>query len=159
MSERFEGAPCAVSGDPDAWFVNKNGRLDPEEREDIEAQYAGKMGADMIAEKERINRKRLRGAIRACYFECPMATRLECLQVGLEEEFGVWGSYTAEERRQMVELRDRYQISSHRIADVVISQDRKAAFGEGDDPGDDQSPGPSQPQAQRPMHKDTGGSL
>lgn len=150
----YAAAPCANSDDPDAWFVNKGGKLDPEDVREIRerlADYAhdtwspdcggsieealeiGAAAADEeIGDRERANRRRLRGAIRACYFDCPMALRLKCLSDGLEEPYGVRGAYTEAERRQIVKIRDEHELSGARVVDIAISTDRREALsGEG----------------------------
>lgn len=165
-------APCANSDDQDAWFVNKNGKLEPEDTREIrerweadahrQAEMSGDPGGlemflsasveeadEEIAELEQVNRQRLRSAIRACYSDCPMATRLKCLAEGLEEPYGVRGGYPEHERRQIVKVRDEHNMTGARVVDIVISQDRRQALAEdgGGDTDGDQSSGRAQPQA------------
>lgn len=126
----FTQAPCANSDDPDAWFINYKGRLDPEERQEIIAARpnAPKIAKDIIDRLERENRVRLRAAIRTCWFDCPRALRLRCLAEGLEEPAGVRGSYTEYERRQIVKIRDDHKLTGARVAEVVLGKDRREAF-------------------------------
>lgn len=140
----YAAAPCANSDDLDAWFVNKGGKLDPEDAREIRERHTAHLRSDdfmgravcdeaadqEIADLERANRRRLRGAIRACYFDCPMALRLKCLADGLEEPYGVRGAYTEAERRQIVKIRDEHELSGARVVDIAISTDRREALTE-----------------------------
>jgi len=139
----FEGAPCRNA--PDDWFINPRGRLDEERVQQIEAELAETYDdlddpgqhrafeAEVIAhvgEEERHNRRHRRAALAACVYECPMAVRLACLRAGLalKPEHGVWGGYTADEIRQMLEIAERKKLGLADIADVVIDPDRAQAL-------------------------------
>lgn len=55
---------------------------------------------------------RTQRALARCHFDCPK--RLECLFLGLDEEHGVWGGYTAAQRGIIKTERER--ISANRAA-------------------------------------------
>lgn len=171
----YEDAPCANSDDKDAWFVNKRGRLEPEDAREIREKWAldaeRHIEADVdptvspetirsvaaqraqaeIDELERENRRRLREAIRACVFDCPMATRVYCLSTALEEselhQHGVRGGYMPADRVQMIQLRREHELTGKRVADVIISNERREALAGGGEPDVDQTPAQPQPLA------------
>jgi len=172
VSKIYESAPCANSDDKDAWFVNRKGRLEPEDAKEIRARHSVESDAQAeIDELERNNRRRLREAIRACYFECPMATRLHCLEAALDGDYlghGVRGGYMPAEIMEMRRLREEHKTTGKRVASVAISQERREALAEateerenalsgGGEPDSDQPPARTQPQVPEdgPTHHDS----
>lgn len=174
MSDIYADSPCANSDDKDAWFVNRRGRLEPEDAAEIRARHeeaarrhveanvdptvssetihgvAATNAQAEIDDLEKQNRVRLRAALRACYFDCPLKARLKCLFDGLEDRHGVRGGYAEEERREMVRVRDEHALTGRRVVDIAISADRREAMEEflgGGEPDGDQPPGRTQPLA------------
>lgn len=123
--------PCQNSETPDDWFIESDGKqypddmlvtipereairveilanatsyVDPEEavKAAIEVAHARKVKASLI---------RRRHARDTCHTECYM--RLQCLSVGLDVPYGIWGGYTREERKQIVQLRDEKEAARH----------------------------------------------
>ena len=53
--------------------------------------------------------RRRRRALERCWNECSLKTRLACLEIGLAQgpiyQFGIWGGYTEDQRRQILAAR------------------------------------------------------
>lgn len=119
--------PCQRADDPDAWFIEDDGKqyaddrlVDPADEVRIMTEIldnatsyvdpkAAAMSAVQVAEARaaRTALVRRRHAIDSCHVDCYM--RLECLDIGLRPEnliYGVYGGYTAKQRREIVRVRD-----------------------------------------------------
>ncbi len=57
--------------------------------------------------------RRRRRALERCWNECPVKVRLACLEAGLDQgplnQFGIWGGYTEDQRRQIIAAREAAQ--------------------------------------------------
>lgn len=102
--------PCTAPGAGDDWFV------DP--------------GVAKGSPEGRTRRK----AIQACYYDCPMAARLLCLDEGLKPEnisWGIWGGYTESERRSIVMQiaeRDKKHPDRNKLARAILSKEKREAL-------------------------------
>ncbi|MGO9657371.1 MAG: WhiB family transcriptional regulator [Acidimicrobiales bacterium] len=56
-------------------------------------------GSDFFSDLYRSHKAAEIAAAKAICAKCPV--RKQCLSAGLDEEFGIWGGLTAEERRQL----------------------------------------------------------
>lgn len=120
--------PCEV-GDPENWFIEDDGKQYPddelvsvEERAEIESAVAEIMDGEPFSavdeavhdalqraaeERKAAALKRRRHALDACHVDCQL--RLACLDLGLERDtlgYGIYGGYTAKQRREIVKVRD-----------------------------------------------------
>lgn len=120
--------PCRrPENDPDDWFIGRDGKQYSDDEligveararaagEALEAAPDGLLVGDYLlianraiqaAENEALRKAlaRRRQARDKCHVECIL--RLHCLDAGLEDPNGTWGGYYAEERRQIVAVRD-----------------------------------------------------
>lgn len=116
--------PCQVSDTPDDWFIEDDGKQYPDlpivslddaaaylQRVDPHGTRSAdeivRVQAELEAKAPRKQRIRRRHAIDKCHTECYL--RLQCLDKGLEPDnlmYGIYGGYTAKERREIVRVRD-----------------------------------------------------
>lgn len=120
--------PCRrPENDPEDWFIGRDGKQYSDDEFlgvqgraraaglALEAAPEGLTVAEYLdiankaiahAEGEALRQAliRRRKARERCHLECIL--RLHCLDAGLEDPHGIWGGYFAEERSQIVKLRD-----------------------------------------------------
>ncbi len=116
--------PCArPENDPNAWFIERDGRQYPDETLVTEEEltqaleirtqdegesrmgFAIRVMEDLVDTKLRLRLISRRHAKDACFTQCIF--RMHCLNVATvnEEQHGTWGGYYPEERRQIEKLR------------------------------------------------------
>lgn len=90
--------PCREpDADPDDWFIPHNPSPD-----EYGAPGHSHPTSETCAECAPLLRealRRRRGAKQACW-DCPTKARMECLQIGMSEGFGIFGGYDERERRE-----------------------------------------------------------
>ena len=64
-------------------------------------------------------RKDVAAAVAAC-LECPM--QAICKELGLAEEYGVWGGTTEADRRETVKASRRQEFNRHKVKAVAVSK-------------------------------------
>lgn len=116
--------PCQQSATPDDWFIEDDGKqypdlqiLTPAERDAALESVAHTDGdlaaaqehaiAEAEAKKTKAQLVRRRHASDECHVNCYL--RLQCLDKGLQPEnlqYGIYGGYTAKQRREIVRVRD-----------------------------------------------------
>jgi hypothetical protein len=113
--------PCQ-QGDPENWFIEDDGKQYPDDHflsEELEEDLflearangddrsAAEIIGDFDVEAKADALKRRRHAIDACHIDCRL--RLQCLDLGLQPDtlsYGIYGGYTAKQRREIVKVRD-----------------------------------------------------
>jgi len=89
--------PCREKDrNPDDWFIPSS--PDPEEYGAPDHAHPASQPCAECAPLLREALKRRRGAKQACW-DCPTQARMECLQIGMSQDFGIWGGYDERERR------------------------------------------------------------
>lgn len=115
--------PCQV-GDPDHWFLEKDGRqyrdepleIDPDVMDSVIARAedwpADRVKAQLEKDQLKANLIARRKAKDACFTDCYTKVRAACLALGMKPEnqgHGIYGGYYPEERAAIqaeIDLRD-----------------------------------------------------
>jgi len=151
----FNDLPCQNPLRMDDWFIPKGGKLTSEEIGDVELRVddwisehlhelsdLSQNELDSLREKrideavkaeEKDAARRRAEAIRSCFLDCPMTARLLCLDEGIKApEWGIYGGYPEEERRQIAQaVKARGRGDTKRAAKAIISSEREHAINRG----------------------------
>lgn len=121
-AHHFEESPC-IGENKDDWFIPDI--LTEEKLEEyldiVPVPYA------VVPYLE----ERRKAARLACYYDCPMATRLLCLDEGLRPEnvqYGIWGGYTESQRRAVrrAAAERGHPVIDHRaMAESILSAEKR----------------------------------
>lgn len=71
---------------------------------------------ELNAGKRTPDGRRRRRALERCWNDCPVKTRLACLEAGLDagagNQYGIWGGYTEQQREQILTARQEAAVAA-----------------------------------------------
>lgn len=141
--------PCTDPARREDWHISERYPLAADEERDVRLLAVTgvqmEMGADTTDELEQQAanaavkaatedlKLRRRKAAEACYYDCPMAARLLCLDEGLKPinlEHGIWGGYPESKRREIADAiaARKKPMSRAKAARLIVTEDRRVVI-------------------------------